>query len=81
MNLQELRGSVSREFLAAALGISVAALTAYEQGERVPRDEVKERFALFFGKSVQEIFTERKNECNAKSDNHGSGYGSGTVVI
>ncbi len=54
--LKEMRGSVHRELLAAALGISVAALTAYEQGERVPRDEVKERFARLFGKTVQEIF-------------------------
>ncbi len=56
--LRELRGCMPREMVAEELGISVAALTAYEQGERVPRDEIKERFALFYTRTVQEIFAE-----------------------
>lgn len=47
--LIELRGNRSKEEVAKALDISVTSLTAYENGERVPRDEVKVRLSKFYG--------------------------------
>lgn len=54
--LNTLRGDRSREEVAAALGISVSAISMYENGERVPRDDVKIKLAELYKKSVQEIF-------------------------
>ncbi|MDD6134042.1 helix-turn-helix transcriptional regulator [Selenomonas sp. FC4001] len=54
--LRQLRGHLPRESVANACGVSLSALSMYENGERIPRDEVKVRFAKFFGKSVQAIF-------------------------
>lgn len=54
--LVELRGAKSRESVATAVGVSVSAISMYENGERIPRDDVKIRFAEYYQKSVQEIF-------------------------
>ncbi len=54
--LISLRGKKSRVRVASDLGISVSAYTKYERNERIPRDEVKERIAKYYGKSVQNIF-------------------------
>lgn len=54
--LTRLRGDKSQELVARELDISYSALRKYENGERVPRDEVKIRIAKYYGKSVQEIF-------------------------
>ena len=54
--LKALRGEKTQEEVAEALMISGSALSAYENGERTPRDEVKKRIAKFYGCSVQEIF-------------------------
>lgn len=54
--LRELRGESDAKSVADALEISVSALFMYERGERIPRDQVKKRIALYFGKSVEEIF-------------------------
>lgn len=56
MKLNELRGDMTRHELATKLHISQSALTKYERGERVPRDNVKKRISEYFGKTVQEIF-------------------------
>lgn len=56
--LIELRKDLSREKMASDLGISMSALAMYEQGNRIPRDEIKIKIALYFGKTVQEIFFE-----------------------
>lgn len=42
--------------VAKCLGISVSAITNYELGVRIPRDEIKIRLAKFYGKSVSDIF-------------------------
>ena len=42
--------------VAEACGISQSALTMYENGERIPRDEVKIRLAKYYGRTVQTIF-------------------------
>lgn len=54
--LRALRGDKSRAEVAEACGISISALTMYEIGERVPRDEVKTRLAKLYGKTVEGIF-------------------------
>lgn len=54
--LVELRGEETRENVAAAVGVSISASSMYENGERIPRDDVKIRFAKYYKKSVQEIF-------------------------
>ena len=54
--IKELRGEKSQAEVAVAVGISDSAMSAYENGDRVPRDEVKIRLAKYFGKTVQEIF-------------------------
>lgn len=56
--LKELRESLSipRKAVCSAVGITDSALSMYESGERVPRDEIKVKFSALFGKTVQEIF-------------------------
>lgn len=54
--LRILRGDITRKEVTEKCGISRSALTMYENGERVPRDEVKIKLADFYGKSVEEIF-------------------------
>ena len=54
--LIELRGEKSRETVAKACGISVSALAMYEQGERIPRDDIKIRLAKYYKRSVNFIF-------------------------
>lgn len=58
--LRELRGDRSQAEVAKALMVSDSALSAYETGERVPRDDVKRRIAKFYGKTVGEIFFDEK---------------------
>ena len=57
--LIKLRGEKSREEVAKELNISVSALGMYEQGRRMPRDEVKVRFAEYYSVSVQDIFFDK----------------------
>jgi putative transcriptional regulator len=54
--LIKLRGNKSREEVADCIGISVSALQMYENGQRIPRDEIKVKLANFFGVTVQELF-------------------------
>ena len=58
--LIELRGDLSREKVAAACGISKSALTMYELGARIPRDEIKVRLASYYNKTVGEIIFEKQ---------------------
>lgn len=51
-----LRANKSREEVANAVGISRSALAMYENGGRIPRDEIKIRLAKYYGKTVQFIF-------------------------
>ena len=54
--LRALRGDTPAEETAKAVGISIKALSAYENGERIPRDEIKIKLAYHYGKSVESIF-------------------------
>lgn len=56
--LIELRGDKTRDEVAFDLGISVSALQMYENGQRIPKDEIKIKISKFYGLSVQKIFFE-----------------------
>ena len=50
------RGEKSKTEVAKDLGISLSALSMYESCERVPRDEVKELLAKYYGLTVGFLF-------------------------
>lgn len=54
--LIRLRGKKTQEEVAKILGISSQALSNYELGLRLPRDNIKKKIAIYYGKTVQEIF-------------------------
>lgn len=54
--LIDARGKKSQTEVAKDLGISVSALSMYESCERVPRDEVKEQLAQYYGLTVGFLF-------------------------
>lgn len=54
--LKALRGDKTIKEVAENLNISESALSMYETGNRIPRDEIKIRIAKYYGKSVQSIF-------------------------
>lgn len=54
--LRELRGIRPRTKVAALMGISYSALCKFETGDRIPNDDMKQRIADFYGKSVQQLF-------------------------
>lgn len=51
-----LRGNRPIQIIAQMLGISPSALSMYENGNRIPRDEVKIKIAHLYNTSVEEIF-------------------------
>ena len=51
-----LRGSKTQAEVAQAIGVTPSAYSMYENGERVPRDEIKKRIAEYYKKSVATIF-------------------------
>lgn len=54
--LRALRGRRSRATVADALGVTRMAVSLWERGLRIPRDEMKQRIADFYKKSVSSIF-------------------------
>lgn len=54
--LVKLRGKKSQEEVAKALNISVSALSMYERGERIPRDNIKIRSSTYYKKPIHRIF-------------------------
>ena len=54
--LKRLRGEKTRKEVAEAVGITERALKSYELGDRVPRDDVKQRIANYYGMSVTYLF-------------------------
>jgi transcriptional regulator with XRE-family HTH domain len=47
---------ISREDFAKAVDISISALSMYETGQRIPRDEVKLRIARKLDTSIEALF-------------------------
>ena len=54
--IKEARGDRSRKEVCEAVGISVNALMMYENGKRIPRDEIKVKLARLYGRSIEELF-------------------------
>jgi putative transcriptional regulator len=54
--LMDLRGNKSREDVANEIEISLSALQMYENGQRIPRDEIKVKLANYYGVTVQYLF-------------------------
>ena len=54
--LIDLRGKRTQEEVSKSIGVSKSALSMYETGQRIPRDEVKVKISAFYGKSIQSIF-------------------------
>lgn len=54
--LIEARNNKTREEVANAIGISVSAISMYENGYRIPRDEIKIRLADYYNTTVQALF-------------------------
>lgn len=71
--LIHLRGERSRTEVAEKLHISVSALQMYENGRRVPRDDIKLKLAQFYGVSVEYLFFQEEDEGNptGKIENKG----------
>ncbi|WP_170105106.1 helix-turn-helix domain-containing protein [Desmospora activa] len=57
-----LRGVRPRTEVASKLHISVSALQMYENGRRVPRDDIKLKLAQFYGVSVEYLFFQQEDE-------------------
>ncbi|WP_208592315.1 helix-turn-helix transcriptional regulator [Gracilibacillus suaedae] len=58
--LIDLRGNLTRDEVAKDLRISISALQMYENGQRVPKDEIKIRISNYYEVSVQTIFFENQ---------------------
>ena len=54
--LVALRGEKTQEKVAKDLNISISALSMYENGERIPRDNIKIRIAAYYKRSICDIF-------------------------
>ena len=56
LKMLRLKKGLKQEELAKEIGVGVSAISMYEQGNRIPRDEIKIRLAKFFEESVEYIF-------------------------
>lgn len=54
--LKKLRGDKNASEVAKAVGISQSALSMYENGERIARDEIKVKIAAYYETSIEAIF-------------------------
>lgn len=54
--LRRLRGSRSQQEVADALGVTSMAISLYENGERIPSDNMKIKIADYYNRSVAFIF-------------------------
>lgn len=63
-------GLTQRE-LASMVGVLPSAIANYESGERIPRDEIKQRIADIGDRSVEEIFfTNVRHDTRQKGHDH-----------
>jgi transcriptional regulator with XRE-family HTH domain len=54
--LVKLRGSRTQAEVAQAIGVTPSAYSMYENGDRIPRDEIKKRIAEYYKRTVNTIF-------------------------
>lgn len=55
-NLKELRGNMTLKEVASATNLTVAAISNYENGIRIPQDDIKIRIANFYNVTVGSLF-------------------------
>lgn len=67
--LIDLRGGRTQEEVAKALSISKSALSMYENGQRVPRDEIKIRISRYYRQSIESIFFNQINDTKCGENN------------
>ncbi len=58
--LRALRGEKTIAQLSREMNLSPSAIGMYENGERIPRDAIKIKYAEHFNMSVGEIFFDEK---------------------
>ena len=54
--LRKLRGSRTQEEVANALGVTPMAVSQWENGLRMPNDDMKVKIAAYFKRTVMSIF-------------------------
>jgi DNA-binding XRE family transcriptional regulator len=54
--LRNLRGNKPAESVAKDLEIGTSTIYMWENGERIPRDEMKIKLANYYGVSIEKIF-------------------------
>lgn len=54
--LRDLRGDKKQSDVAEAVSITRTALSNYESGIRIPRDDVKARIANYYNVTIESIF-------------------------
>lgn len=54
--LVELRGGRTQKEVGDAVGVEAMAISYYERGIRIPRDEVKIKLAKYYGVTVESLF-------------------------
>ena len=59
--LKEARGDIPRETVAKAIGVTVSAISMYENGQRIPRDE-------FLGFDIEQIFFDKNSTLSRCDD-------------
>lgn len=56
LRILRIEKNKTQKDIANLFGITEGAIGMYEQGRRVPNDVIKKKYALYFDKSVDEIF-------------------------
>ena len=54
--LRKLRGKKTLQNVSDATGLGLSALTMYELGQRMPRDEAKLALASYYGITIDDLF-------------------------
>lgn len=54
--LVQLRGNRTQDEIAKAIGVSRTAIMMYENGQRVPKDEIKVKLAQYYQVSLVDLF-------------------------
>ena len=52
----------SRKEVAKDIGVSISAIQMYENGRRIPKDNIKIKLAEYFDTTVQELFFTTRGE-------------------
>jgi transcriptional regulator with XRE-family HTH domain len=58
--LIQLRGEKTQQEVAENVGITVSALSMYENDNRIPRDEVKVKLSKYYNVGIEDLFFARE---------------------